>query len=404
MEAKQPRPFLRHFVYLLTLMLLLIPILSIDVFAQSTEDSNQTTETTLAENETIDGPGFFGGDIIQIDGTVDGTTFAAGQVVHVNGTINGALFVAAQTVIINGTVTGNVYGAGQTLTLTSQNEGDVFLAGATINIQSTAQLGRDLFIAGSTLTQEAEVPRHLYAGGDAVLLNAPIGGNAIIDAEQLTLQGLAAIEGDLKYSSPNEATIHSDATVNGETDWQRRTAPQERMQQPVSTQVRIGRILLGMLWGILSALLVWLLFKIWREDFWMDAMEPIPSIPLKTMGIGLLTLIVVPILAILLLITIIGIPLSLILGALYAIALYLSKIVIAVFIGSWLTYRFGWSGLRNEIWIVLMGLIILELIGLIPYVDFIVGVIGLITGLGALVLVLSNRWRPPGTSSMNTVH
>ena len=62
---------------------------------------------SLQQGTTIDGPGFFSGDFIQIDGDVNGTTFASGDHIEINGDIDGALFVAGDTVQINGEVTGN---------------------------------------------------------------------------------------------------------------------------------------------------------------------------------------------------------------------------------------------------------------------------------------------------------
>ena len=63
---------------------------------------------TLAAGETIEGPGFFAGNVVKVDGNVEGTTFVSGQDVRINGNINGDLFVAAQSITINGTVIGNI--------------------------------------------------------------------------------------------------------------------------------------------------------------------------------------------------------------------------------------------------------------------------------------------------------
>lgn len=68
---------------------------------------------TLAAGETIEGPGFFAGNVVKVDGNVEGTTFVSGQDVringNINGNINGDLFVAAQSITINGTAAGRGY-------------------------------------------------------------------------------------------------------------------------------------------------------------------------------------------------------------------------------------------------------------------------------------------------------
>lgn len=390
-DQQNQRKWLR-LVYIVTLLVMALSVFSLSVHASN---MNRMSDThVLAEGDTIDGPGFFSGDVVQIDGTVNGTTFAAGQSIQVNGTINGSLFAAGQTVIINGEVTGNIYGAGQTITMNGQNEQDGFLAGATITVGQDAQIGRDLFMTGSTLVQSGTLARHLFGAGQQFTLDGSVGGDTNFDVEQLTLEDSATIEGDLNYTSPNEATIHPDATINGQTDFQRRSQ-ENRRPAPPTTSERVIATLLGILWSLLSALLVWLLFKLWRSDFWMNTIPPIAAVPLKTMGFGLLALLVTPLAVVLLMITVIGIPLALILAALYAIFLYLSKIVVAVFIGSWLASRFHWENLHREIWLVLIGLVILELLDLIPFVGGLVGLLVAITGLGALIL--SHYRRPAAT-------
>lgn len=382
-KKEHPRSLLWRFVCIMTLLLLVLSVFSIQAFASNMDSSDETMEI-LEQGETVHGPGFFSGDSVQIDGNVDGTTFAAGNEVHVNGTINGSLFVAAQTIIIRGEVTGNIYVAGQSIQLAGQSRGDIFLAGATIIVNPQAQIGRDLFAAGSSIVIESSVPRHLYGAGQQLTLNGTVGGNVSLDAEKLTLQESAVIEGDLNYTSPQEAQTHSNATVNGEVNWTESAGTQAK-QEP-SQASKIGRTLLGMLWSILSSLVVWFMFRLWRPDFWKRAILPLSESPLKTIGVGLLALIVTPFAALLFMLTIIGIPFGLILLFLYLLLLYLSHIVVAVFIGFWLTNRLKWKSVQKEILFVLLGLIILELIGWVPILNFIVGLVSILIGLGTFIL------------------
>ena len=384
-KDKHSRRMLVRLFYLLSLILITIPILSLQVLANSMNDSGQTTEL-LEQDEVLNGPGFFSGNDVQIDGTIEGTTFAVGEEVHINGTINGSLFVAAQTIFINGEVTGNIYATGQNITVTAESGKDVFLVGANIIVDSQAQIGRDLFIAAASLMQEGTISRHLFGGGQRFTLNGSVGGNASIDIQQLTLQSSASIEGNLNYQSPNEAVINSNATINGTTDWEDTT--QSMSDRSPSQENRLIRTLIGFLWSILSTLVVWFMIKLWHPHFWMDSIRFIPASPLKTIGIGLLALILTPLAVILSILTIVGIPLGLIVMALYTIMLYLSHIVTAIFIGTWLAKIFKWKTLKNEIWLVLLGLVLLKLIDLIPFINFIVGLLVILIGLGALVLSL----------------
>jgi len=363
---------------------MLVSIFSVETSAQTSQPTDESSESVqiLEEGETRSGPGFYSGNVVQINGTVDGTTFAAGREIQINGMINGDLFVMAEEVQINGEVTGNIYGLGQTVNVNSQIGGDSFLAGDAITIEPGAEMGRDVFVAGGTINQEGMISRHLFSGAQNLTVNGPVGGDTTLSVEQLTLEESAVIDGNLTYRSPNEATIASNSMVNGQVDWNR----VEEQQETPSTSERILNAVLGMLWSILSALLVWFAIKIYRGKFWERKIVPISEKPLKTFGIGLLTLIVTPIVAILALISVIGIPLSLILAVLYGVSLYIAKIIAALFIGYWITSWFKTRYVKYEILQVLLGLIILELLGAIPIVGFILSLTIAIIGLGAIIL------------------
>ena len=354
----------------------------------------------LAAGETIDGPGFFAGNVVKVDGNVEGTTFVSGQDVRINGNINGDLFVAAQTISINGTVTGNIYGAGQALTFDGQSESDVFFAGQNISIGQDASVGRDLFAAGATILQEGIVQRNLFGGGAEIVLSGQIGGDANLQTDSLKLQDGANVAGDLNYKGENEADIGTGATIAGDTDWEfAETMDVDREVAVKETRTPIRRFF-WFLWSLASALLIWFLIRIWRPAFWQNTTRPLVEQPLKTLGVGLLTLLVVPPMIVLAMITVIGIPFAVILGAVYPIALYLSRIIVAVFIGQWLAKRFKWPELHKGVWLVLLGLIILGALRMPPYIGFLSSLLIVMAGLGSLVM--AHHRAAPETASVQT--
>ncbi|OJF89902.1 hypothetical protein [Alkalibacterium sp. 20] len=341
---------------------------------------------TLEQGSTIDGPGFFSGDFVQVDGDVDGTTFVSGNQIQINGDINGSLFVAGRSIQINGEINGNIYGLGTRIQMRGQNEGEVFFAGETITIEQDAEPGRDMFIAGMDVMLEGDVPRHLFAVGEFITLNGAIGGDATINSESLMLGDSASIDGNLSYEGPEEADMSPTATVAGQTEFNQRDTWDMAWNWNVSQQERWQFRLLFALWSILSALVVWFMIKLLKPLFWIDNALPISTKPLLTLGLGALALIATPFILVLLMITLIGIPMSFILAMLYGIALYISRIIVALFIGASIFRLFGKPNFDNEFLLVLIGLFIVELVMLIPYVGWIFGFFIVITGLGALIL------------------
>ncbi len=339
----------------------------------------------LESGKTLDGPGFYSGRIVRIDGTVQGTTFAAGQDVTVNGTINGDLFVAGQSVSVTGRVTGNIYGAGQNIWIQSQNTGDVFAAGQSIKIDKTAMIGRDLFASGASILQEGNVPRDFYSAGSDVSINGVIGRDARLYGENIAIQDQAVINGSLDYHSERQASIAAGSTIIGQTKW---TPVEPSPERPAWTPLGI---MMGILWQIASALLVWVVIRIWQPDFWRRTAAVIANEPVKTLGIGAIALIVTPMLIILMMITIIGIPLGVLLAVMYGVSLYLSKIIAAVFLGSLLAGRFGWPEKHRGVWLVLLGLVIITVLSKIPMLGFLLWLVIVFAGLGAILVSTSAR-------------
>lgn len=358
---------------------------------------NAENRDHLAAGETIDGPGFFAGNVVKVDGNVEGTTFVSGQDVRINGNINGDLFVASQTITISGTVTGNIYGAGQSLDFDGQSEGDIFFAGQSISIGQAGSVGRDLFAAGATILSDGIIQRNLFGGGAEIVLSGQIGGDANLQTDSLKLQDGANIAGDLFYKGENEADISTGATIAGATDWEFAETVDVDKEVAVKEMRTPVRKFFWFLWSLASALLIWFLIRIWRPAFWNNTVRPLVEQPLKTLGVGLLTLLVVPPMIILAMVTVIGIPAGFLLSTVYTFSLYLSRIIVAVFIGQWLAKRFKWPELHKGVWLVLLGLAVLGLLGLPPFVKFLSSLLTVMAGLGALVLA-HYKPTPEGTS------
>jgi len=366
-------------------LLLLLLLLPITVLA-----SDAGIYANLRAGQIVDGPGFYAGEVVQIDGTVNGTTFAVGQNVVVNGTIQGDLLTAAQEIVVNGTVTGNIYAAGQIVEVNGQVKGDIFGAGQKIRYNKDAVLERDAFAAGQNVILTGTIGRKLFAAAESVALAGTVGNDARIEANNVHLNEGAQINGDLVYTSSSQAYIAPGAKVSGITTWN-----VAEKKPPVKAVNKLGQELGGFVVSILSALLFWFLISLWRPAFWTATTRTITAAPLKTLGFGALTLLITPLAVILLLVTVIGIPLGIILGIVYGVSIWLSHIIVAVFAGYWLAQRFRWPELHKGVWLVLLGLSLLALLGKLPFVGFLVNLAVILAGLGAMVLTFAKPQSPP---------
>jgi cytoskeletal protein CcmA (bactofilin family) len=383
MFTKRPKKYGKVKILILVMIFLSAAL----VFGTTVNAAIGQNSEGLKSGQTISGPGFFAGNLVQVDGTVEGTTFAAGQEIRINGIINGDLFVAGQTIYVNGKINGNIYAAGQNLSIGTQSSGDAFLAGQNVDINKEAVIGRDLFAGGARVSLAGTVQRLFSGGGSDILISGSVGQDANLEAENINLLDGAVIKGNLSYKSANQAVIASGSTISGQTNWQYvSTQPKPKRNTYLDD---LGSALLS----IASAILIWFLVRIWRPGLWAKNARFIAEQPLKTLGTGALTLLVTPLLIILIMVTVIGIPIGIILGLVYGVTIYLSKIIVAVFIGSWLTKRFNWTERHKGIWPVLLSLVILVILLKVPILGFLVWLLVVFAGLGSFVL--SNVKSPP---------
>ncbi|MFC2048582.1 hypothetical protein ACFLSK_04055, partial [Chloroflexota bacterium] len=115
--------------------------------------------------------------------------------------------------------------------------------------------------------------------------------------------------------------------------------------------------------------------------------ESIRTRPWPSLGWGAVILFATPIAALIVCVTVIGLPLGLITLALYAIAIYLTQLFVGLLIGQLIIGAF--RGVETKAALVgalALGLAILSLLKLIPYVGFFIGLAAILFGLGAILV------------------
>jgi hypothetical protein len=121
------------------------------------------------------------------------------------------------------------------------------------------------------------------------------------------------------------------------------------------------------------------------------AAEKIRRSPGPSIGLGFAWAILVPILAVGFAATVIGIPLALVLAAVYAVALYLGRAVVAVWLARVvLGNRLG-TGRGDAVLGFLAGAVVLVLLRLVPVIGGLVTIVASVLGVGAVLALLRER-------------
>jgi hypothetical protein len=328
-------------------------------------------EVDLAED--VDGDAMTAGAEVLFDGTVGGSYLGIGGVQAVRGRVEGSVRAAASAVRIGAAVGRNVTAAGREVELGR---------GATVE--------HNAYLAGGRVVVEGVVERHLYVGAAEVVLDGIVGGDVRIEAAELRLGPNARVQGDLRYRVEGARfTMDPVALVEGET-----VALTPREDSGGDIPFRIVRLLAFVFAGaVLVALLPGTTARATGEA---------DRRPGAAIGLGLLWLLVVPIALVAISVTIVGLPLAAVGFAAYFVSLYLAPIVAAFWLGSELLPALGASEPQGPVTKFLVGGPLLAIAVLLPGIGFLVRLLAVALGLGAIWMLVSSEWRKRGAGSEPT--
>ena len=349
--SRQPH---RVAVALLAVLVVLGGLPAVAVAQQSDADGSQSSGAVVRidENETVDGPLDATAGAVVVAGTVDGDVSAtAGSVlVTDSGRVTGDLNATAGSVLVEGTV-----------------DGDVTVASAALELREGSTVGGGL---------DAGVADARLAGS--------IGGDAAVDATTLGVAPTATVDGSLTYRS-EDATVADGAAIAGGV-----TADDDL---DVASPGSVGGdadlptlpAWVGAVYSGLSSLLLGAILLLATPNFSRRLAEVGTTQPLRSGGVGLLTLVGTPVALLILLVTIVGIPLSLVGFLVFGAVVFAATVYGAFVLGTWLLslgdYRNRWAAL-------VVGVVAVALVRQIPVVGGLVRFVVLVLGLGALATAL----------------
>lgn len=323
----------------------------------------------VSKSEVIDGDYFAAGERIDIDGEVVGDVYVAGGRIVVNGVIHGDLLVAAGQVDINGTVNQDVRVASGQVEVNGEVLGNITALAGTIDIKESALVG------GGVVTAAGDV---FVAGTVGRSIHAAVGNLTIADS--------ASVDGDVYYTSEEDANIDSEASIAGIL---------QKNQPPEVTppsRKAVGGFFDGMnfltaIFSFLATLLIGFLLLRFFPNYSQNAADVVKTQLGKSLGIGFLVAVLSPILFVLLLITLVGIPLSLALLIAIPLLMYTGRIYVFLALGQKLLPMINKDSKKvNPYYAFATGALIYYLIGIVPILGglFKLGVV--LAGLGAEVL------------------
>ena len=313
---------------------------------------------------------FYANDELKINQSINKSTFAAGNNVEISSAIVGSTFVAGNNIFLS-SFQDYIFAAGNNINLENSTTRDAFLAGNTINIQSSAI--RDLYVMGKDIRIDSDIEGDVYAASQSITINSKVSGNVKLACDNITIGRDAVITGDLEY--PDNANINE---VAGSSIASKK--PYHVQQDEKAEKVSARSYFTSKLSSYLSIVIIALLCLALVPNYFgkLDEKELSFKEAATTTLKGLLILFACPIAAFIVMLTIIGFPLGLISIILYGIAIYLSTITTAYYLG-----RLGLKDkINNKFSYLAICILIVFILRLIPVIGGIVNIISICLGLG----------------------
>lgn len=323
----------------------------------------------------------------------------------------GDVYIAQNDVTIDYIVDGNVFIFGNNVTINSQIGGDVFVYAKNLTIGEQAYIFSNLFVSANninikgivydlysisnTVTIDGYIYRDIRTKTSTLNINGVIGRNAYVEAQEInfavanqndpnasTVTQAGSIDGDLNYSSSQEISIPEKA-VSGNVHF-------EQINKSANKTISTYLISLGSL--LVIVLVIWGLSLLLAPKFLKATNNLIASKKiLPVIGCGILTPIVITILAILLLFINITASISLLLLTILVLLFALSTSITIIAINNLICNKLKITKNIGVLGILILTTIVLWFICLIPIIGTIISILSIIVGMGLITYFTFNR-------------
>jgi cytoskeletal protein CcmA (bactofilin family) len=395
----------------------------------------------IGAGEVVEDDLYVGANTFTLDGTVKGDLIVFGSTIEINGTVEGDLIAAGQSISVRGKVADDARIAGMALTLdsTAQVGDDVVAAGFSIEDKKGSSVGGDFIYGGYQALLAGDVAQDLTVGVGGLQLSGSVGGDVkaeVGEAEEgppptffmsfmpdvptmpsvpmgLTVDEGAQIGGKLDYTSASEWSIPGGVVAGAIT----RHEPEIEVEEEVvvSPARRAADWFLRHLRQLVTLLLVGLLM-VWVVPGWTEkATGALRARPLPSLGWGVVS--IAAFIFALLILLIVTILIAVIFGVItlgglagttawtgvltiallvffFSIAVtYVTKVLVSFLGGRLILARLKPDWAEGRIWPLVVGVVLFIIITAIPILGWLVKLVVVLLGLGALWLLGRDIYR-----------
>ena len=353
--------------------------------------------SALAEDRqfSFGGDQFAAGQSAAVDTPVARDAFAAGYDVAIRGPVSGDAHLAGFNVSQSADVAGDVYAAGFSVAVSGNVGGDITAMGNSVSVTSPGAVGGNLRLAAQTVTVSAEVAGAALVTAQTLNLSSPVKGDLSFFGETIVFGPNARVDGILTIHAPEQVAVPASVAAPDRVRFEQLVSP-DYAAEAGKTAEHVVRSVWPAVW---ATGLWWLLLFVVGLSFitlapkLTDALRSAAAArPFRRLGIGLISFAAVVGLVPVLALTIVGvilIPFAVLfvfvacalayLAGAYLLAIRIAQAMVAVE-----------SNLRR-IAVLAVAIVVFGLLGMIPVIGWIVTLLILCFGFGAIATITARR-------------
>lgn len=369
---------------ILVIIFLFISCITTICFATSTNSNN--TNENIEENRKVENTNTIKSEITD---TLSKTNIKKENIYkfesnkcEITDTIYGNVFVAGNEINIKSNyIAGDVFIFGNTITIDENTviDGNIYIVGQQININGT--IYRTSYILGKVIEfgKNSDVGYDTFTVADTIKLNGEMMRNVYISANILEVKNSALINGNLLYSSSEKAEIPKQC-VKGKIDFKKIVNEEKDIKEVTFEYV------IDMFKNLIFTEFIFILILLISNKFTTKAQNAISNKNIfKSLGIGLLGFITIPLIIIMLILLGITSKISLFLIPIYIAGIMIADSITAISISSLICSKK--TKMKLPI-VVTFVTIILWAVESIPYIGAIISFFSIVIGIGILLQTL----------------
>ncbi|MBI3872808.1 MAG: polymer-forming cytoskeletal protein [candidate division Zixibacteria bacterium] len=321
----------------------------------------RAADAVHVHNEEVLDDLFAAGGDVNVEAHIAGDLFAAGRTVTLadSAEIDNSFMGGAQRIDLNGLVHNSARLFAQDVTVRGHTERNLMVFSQNLILDTHGWVEKDVNLCCAEAIIRGRIGGDLRGSADKVTIYGQIDGDVRVQAKDLIVMPTAIIGGALKYRSTKDAKIEDGAQVLGGVE---KLAPEKGKEKGYTA----GSFFWDA-WWFLGSLVVGGLLLVLFGPFITAMKSTIIESSWKSIGLGALFVICLPVAAVAMLLTLIGIPMAGLTILVWIVLLCLANVFVGLAIGDWALTRLRSGRPSPQFAALCLGMIILTLATAIPY-------------------------------------